>query len=132
MKILISDRGESTFFKDFYFGDPDATGLLDCERLEPAVSLPTEPPGVVELLTGEALIQADYCRYFQNQYPAIAKLFLIDSYGHYQSIEKNSTKRKYLIKCTITLDTAYYKRDVAFDYEFESAGISNIEKDLHE
>ncbi len=123
---------EEDFTKDFYFGDSDAMGLLDCERLEPAVSIPGEPPGVVELLTGEATIQMDYCGYFKSRYPALAKLFLIDSYGHYQTIEKNTTKRKYLIKCILTLDTAYYKRDVAFDYEFESAGISNIEKDIHE
>ncbi len=106
----------------FYFGDPASMGMLDCERLEPEVAA---------LLDPQVEEGVDYCRYFGLIHPKMAKLFLMDTYGHYQNIEKNATKRKYLIKCTMTLETAYAKKALSFDYEFVHSGISNIEKNIH-
>ena len=105
-------------FKEvFYFGEPNERLGLDCESLYIAKSM-----GLI--VEGEMLIteETDFCAEAKNQ--------SMSTLNKIYNIAPFAKKKKYLIECTIDLDTEDSHRGISFEYDVSTKRISNIDKNI--
>ncbi len=106
------------FEKYFYFGEPKDPPLLDC-------SSPFVLPAM-ELITEDELVitqETDFCQEANRTLKTLNKIYNISQFEN---------KKKYLVKCTLNLDTENGLREISFVYDVKEKRISNIDKNFQE